>query len=89
MIETIFLSGLQQARLFPVHRYQTMSNETYPLLKIVRWRTGNCRLRCSIKAVCCSFVSIGTNRIDGRVTASQIAAASFASFLLRVRSAFT
>jgi hypothetical protein len=28
---------------------------------------------------------IGTNRIDGRVTASQIAAASFASFLLRLR----
>lgn len=28
---------------------------------------------------------IGTKRIDGRVTASQIAAASFASFLLRLR----
>jgi hypothetical protein len=32
-----------------------------------------------------SFVLIGTNRIDGRVTASQIAAASFASFLPRLR----
>ena len=30
-------------------------------------------------------ILIGTNRIDGRVTASQIAAASFASFLLRLR----
>jgi hypothetical protein len=55
------------------------------LLNIVRWRTSNCRVRCSIKAVCCSFVLIGTNRIDGRVTASQIAAASFASFLPRLR----
>jgi hypothetical protein len=36
------------------------------LLNIVRWRTSNCRVRCSIKAVCCSFVLIGTNRIDGR-----------------------
>jgi hypothetical protein len=33
----------------------------------------------------CSFVLIGTNRIDGRITAAQIAAASFASFLLRLR----
>jgi hypothetical protein len=31
------------------------------------------------------FVLIGTNRIDSRVTASQIAAASFASFLPRLR----
>jgi len=37
----------------------------------------------------CSFVLIGTNRIDGRITAAQIAAASFASFLLRLRQAFT
>ena len=28
---------------------------------------------------------VGTNRIDGRVTASQTAAASLASFLLRLR----
>ncbi len=55
------------------------------LLSIVRWRTSNCRVRCNINALCCSFVLIGTNRIDGRVTASQIAAASFASFLLRLR----
>ena len=48
------------------------------LLNIVRWCT-------SIKALCCSFVLIGTNRIDGRITASHIAAASFASFLLRLR----
>jgi hypothetical protein len=32
-----------------------------------------------------TFVLIGTNRIDSRVTASQIAAASFASFLPRLR----
>lgn len=55
------------------------------LLIIVRCRTSNCRVRCSIKTACCSFVLIGTNRIEGRVTASQIAAASFASFLLRLR----
>jgi hypothetical protein len=35
----------------------------------------------SINAVCCSFVLITTNRIDGLVTASQIATASFASIL--------
>jgi hypothetical protein len=32
---------------------------------------------------CCSTVLIGTNRIDGRDTASQIAAASAASFFWR------
>ena len=31
------------------------------------------------------FRLVGTKRIDGRVTASQIAAASLASFLLRLR----
>jgi hypothetical protein len=34
---------------------------------------------------CCCSDFVGTKRIDGRVTASQIAAASFASFLLRLR----
>ena len=55
------------------------------LLNIGRWRTSNCRARCSMRAACCSLVLIGTNRIDGRVTASQIAAASLASFLPRLR----
>jgi hypothetical protein len=55
------------------------------LLVTVRCRTSNCRVRSSIKTACCSFVLIGTNRIEGRVTASQIAAASLASFLLRLR----
>jgi hypothetical protein len=34
---------------------------------------------------CCAALLIGTNRIDGRATASQIAAASFASFLSLLR----
>jgi hypothetical protein len=36
-----------------------------------------------MRADCCSVVSIGTKRIDGRLTASQIASASTTSFLLR------
>ena len=43
------------------------------------------RLRCSIKPDCCCSDFVATNRIDGRVTASQIAAASLASFLLRFK----
>jgi hypothetical protein len=38
---------------------------------IVRWRTSNSRVQCSVKAVSYCFVSIGSNRIDGRVTASD------------------
>jgi len=45
--------------------------------------TRSCRLRCNIKPDCCSADLAATNRIDGRVTASQMAAASLASFLLR------
>lgn len=39
----------------------------------------------NIKPDCCCSDFMGTKRIDGRVTASQIAAASLASFLLRLR----
>ena len=42
------------------------------------------RARCMSSADCCSIVFTGTKRIDGRLTASQIAAASAASFLLRL-----
>ena len=52
---------------------------------IVRCRTRSCRLLCNIKPDCCCSDFVGTKRIDGRVTASQIAAASLASFLLRLR----
>jgi hypothetical protein len=41
--------------------------------------------RCNIKPDCCCSDFVATNRIDGRVTASQIAAASLASFLPRFR----
>jgi hypothetical protein len=34
-------------------------------------------------AACCATLLIATKRIDGRLTASQIAAASAASFLFR------
>jgi hypothetical protein len=40
-------------------------------------------------ADCCSFVFTGTKRIDGRLTASQIASAPAVSFLLRLTQAFT
>jgi hypothetical protein len=49
----------------------------------VRWLTSRSRLRCSDKAACWSTVLIGTNRMSGRPTASQHAAASIASLLLR------
>ena len=39
------------------------------------------RARCSIRTDCCSALFAGANRIVGRVTASQIASASAASFL--------
>src|SRR6478752_7688434 len=41
-------------------------------------------VRCSISADCCSSVLTSTKRMVGRVTTSQIAAASAASFLLRL-----
>ena len=56
------------------------------LFSIVRWRTSSCRARCSIKAACCSFVLIETNRrwprhrlvdrrrIDGRYAVFDLAA---------------
>ncbi len=53
------------------------------LTSMVRCLTRSSRVRCSTKTLCCSSVLTETNRIVGRVTASQIAAASAASFLLR------
>ena len=50
----------------------------------VRRRTNSSRTRCMVSADCCSSVLTGTKRMDGRVTASQIAAASAASFLPRL-----
>ena len=42
-----------------------------------------CRVRCSVRQLCCSGVLVATNRMFGLVTASQIASASVASFLCR------
>ena len=50
----------------------------------VRWRTSRSRVRCSATTDCCSGDFIATNRIVGRVTASQIASASIASVLPRL-----
>ena len=41
------------------------------------------RTRCIVSNACCSFSFTRTNRIVGRVTASQIASASTASVLPR------
>ena len=51
---------------------------------MVRCRTSRSRVRCSISIACCSAVLIGTKRMLGRVTASQIASASAASVLPRL-----
>jgi len=52
------------------------------LINCVRWRSSKARVRCSIIAACCSTDLIGTKRMLGRTTASQIPSASAASFLL-------
>ena len=49
----------------------------------VRWRLSINLTRCSIITLCCSVVLMGTKRIVGRATASQIASASAASFFPR------
>jgi len=56
---------------------------------IVRWRMSKALVRCNMTTACCSGLFISTNRIVGRVTASQIAAASAASFFPRLTYAFT
>jgi len=53
------------------------------LTSMVRCRTMSSRVRCSISTLCCSADFTATKRMVGRVTASQIAAASAASFLFR------
>src|SRR5215471_10655608 len=45
--------------------------------------------RCSIRQLCCSTVLVGTNRMLGRLTASQIASASVLSFFCRLTYGFT
>jgi hypothetical protein len=55
----------------------------------VRAFTNPDRARCNDNTVCCSTVLIGTNRMRGRVTASQIASASAASVLFAFTYGFT
>jgi hypothetical protein len=45
----------------------------------VRSSTNPCRTRCNVSIASCSVDLIGTNRIFGRVTTSQIASASLPS----------
>ncbi len=54
-----------------------------PFSNWVRWETNISRALCRISAAWFSNERTPTNRIDGRVTASQIAAASDASFFCR------
>ena len=53
-----------------------------PIGRAVRSPTNPCRARCSVSTDCCSMFLIGTNRMLGQLTASQIASASAASCLL-------
>lgn len=50
----------------------------------VTWRTRKSRVRCRTSVADAASLFTATNRIDGRVTASQIAAASAASVLPRL-----
>ncbi len=54
------------------------------LINWVRCRISRSRTRCCINRPCCSGDLTTTNRMVGRLTASQIASASAASFLLRL-----
>src|SRR5215207_8315460 len=45
------------------------------LISWLRWRTSKSRARCIISTACCSSLLIGTKRMEGRVAASQMAAA--------------
>jgi His Kinase A (phospho-acceptor) domain len=54
------------------------------LITWVRCRNRRSRVRCCISRPCCSADFARTNRILGRPTASHIASASAASFLLRL-----
>ncbi len=54
------------------------------LISIVRCLTSISRTPSMVSAACCSTVLTGTNRMVGRLIASQIAAASIASFLPRL-----
>ena len=47
------------------------------------------RTRCNICQSCCATHLVGTKRIVGRLTASQMASAAFASFLLDLTYGFT
>jgi phage/plasmid-like protein (TIGR03299 family) len=55
----------------------------------VRAFTNPWRTRCTDKTACCSTLLIGTKRMLGRLTASQIASASAASFLFVFTYGFT
>ena len=60
-----------------------LSEETaYLVAQAMRALTKPWRTRCSDRTDCCSMFLIGTNLMFGRATASQIASASLASFLL-------
>jgi hypothetical protein len=50
----------------------------------MRWRVKIERVRCATMMLCCSGDFIATKRMLGRVTASQIASASAASFFCRL-----
>jgi hypothetical protein len=50
----------------------------------VRWRISSRRVLCNTITLCCSAVFTATKRMVGRLTASQIASASAASFFWRL-----
>ena len=62
----------------------SLSSPRMRLMLAVRCSTKPWCARCAISLDCCSSVLIGLRRMLGRCTASQIAAASAASFLLRL-----
>ena len=62
----------------------SLSRPRVALTADVRCRTSSARTRCRARMLCCSTLLMGTNRMFGLPTASQIASASAASVLLRL-----
>ena len=79
------VKGVEQQGLSMLHsaRSQLIGQRT-ALISCVRWPTSCERALCSIDRPCCSSPFTGTKVMLGRVTASQIAAASPASVLPRL-----
>jgi 5-aminolevulinate synthase len=73
-------SASERERRWPTMTPNSAKCARMALIRLLRCRIKRSRVRWSRRAACWSTLLIGTNRIVGRCTASQIASASAASF---------